>query len=403
MPRKRPTRLALLIALASAGSTALAEDLSPNLQINGFATAGFTSVTDDFGGEYLATPLTPGSGIDKDGSFNHNNVLGIQLTYQVDEKIDLVGQLISMGTESYDTRAEWAYLGYRVNDSLRLRAGRFAMPLYMYSESVRVGQAYPWARLPVEVYSGSPFHNMDAVDALYRLPLGDWDLNAQAYLGRFGASNPAYSADAKGLHGLNVTLGNGSFALRAGYSKSDVSVTFSPFIVIPPLANAPMPSISEETSTFANLGTSYDDGQWFIAAEASQSRVGGHVIDHESAYLSVGRYVGKWLPFVLAGKVNTINGGECRNTFAPIAAPLYGPATPMVVDGLCRAQEREQTSYSLGARYDLSKRASLKLQVDHVKDFHDTPGLYFTPATATGTLSDDDSTEVITLNINAAF
>lgn len=41
---------------------------------------------------------------------------------------------------------------------------------------------------------------------------------------------------------------------------------------------------------------------------------------------------------------------------------------------------------------------SLKLEVDHVQDFHNSQG-YFTGVV----LSDDDSTDVITANVNATF
>lgn len=400
MPFPRPTRLALALFLLS--GTALADNLTPSLQLNGFATAGFTTVTDDFGGRYLGNALMPGSGMDDDGSFDLDNVLGIQLSYQVDERIDLVGQLISTGKESYDTRAEWAYLAYRVNDNLRLRAGRFALPLYMYSENIHVGQAYPWARLPVELYAGVPFSNSDGVDVLYRVALGDWDLNAQAYQGQLFADNQAYSTTVKNLHGANVTLGKDSLSLRLGYNEAKTSVVFNPFLGLP------YPNAVSAKTTFADLGLGYDDGRWFAAAEAIQFRLAGYINDMDAGFVSVGHYFGKWLPYVMWSKVNSVNGDECRTTFLPLFA-LLGPAAPAYADATCRGQEREQTSYSVGFRYDATRHVSLKLEVDHVTDFHDTAGLFGAlppvpgPVTVPGTLRDSDSTEVITFNVNAAF
>lgn len=397
----------LAIALASLSSSALAENLTPNLQINGFATAGASTVTKDHGGRYLSSAFAPNDGIDNDGNFSNDNVLGIQLNYQLDERTDLVGQLVSSGRENYETHAEWAYLGYRVNDNLRLRAGRFALPIYMYSENIRVGQAYPWARLPTETYvTFVPSSN--GMDALYRLPLGDWNLDAQAYTGRSAFSNSILSAEFKHQLGANLTLGNGSFSVRAGYNTGDVSIELDPSLLLP--------EIKDVKGSFTDLGMSYDDGRWFAAAEITQARTGGYAPDTDAGFISVGHYFGKWLPYVMFSKSNAVKGDECRSAFnATITATLtpFGLASyaPAFADAACRGQEREQTSYSAGFRYDVSKRTSLKLEVDHVTDFHNTPGLFGNLPTqpgplgvpVPGTLTDDDSTNVITFNINATF
>lgn len=399
MPPKEMKRLPLALLLAATAGPALADDLSSNLQINGFATAGFTSVTEDYGGRYLSDIFDPSSGVDNDGSFIADSVLGVQLKYRLDDQLDLVGQLVSVGREDYQTRAEWAYLAYRVNNQLRLRIGRFAQPLFMYSENIRVGQAYPWAHLPSEVYfnvSGATSFN--GADALYRLPLGDWTLDAQAYVGRTTISQAVVTDDANRQLGVNVTLGNGNLALRAGYNQGDLTFTFN----LPPALTPP--PITNERATFTELGMSYDDGRWFAAAEATQIRVSGYTQDTDAAFVSVGHYIGKWLPYIGFGKVNIVNGDECRATYTPLLVPLYGPFAAAAADATCRSQlENEQASYSVGFRYDLSRRASLKLQLDHVTDFHDTKALFNGITTATGTLSDDDSTDVITFNINAAF
>ncbi|MDF3029687.1 MAG: rane protein [Moraxellaceae bacterium] len=402
-PRLR--RLALTLVLVTDCSPLLAEELSTNLHVNGFGTAGFTSVTEDFGGEYLGNPLLGVEGIDEDGSFSFDNVLGLQVRYQADERLDLVGQLVSVGREDYDTRAEWAYAAYRVNDNLRLRAGRFAMPLYLYSENIHVGQAYPWARLPVEVYATGAFSNVDGVDALYRMPMGDWGLDLQALVGRQDVNELAFSATANNLYSVNATLGNDAFRVRASYSEAEADFTFSPFLLLPAPINAPFPPIDDEKISFSSLGMTFDDGRWFAAAEAIQFRFDGWTADREAAFASVGHYFGKWMPYVMVSKANAVEGDECRSTFAnyPPVAGAFGPAAPVFAQGFCSASEQEQTSYSTGFRYDISPRSSLKLQVDHVTDFHGTPGHFTAPATPTGTLGDDDRSEIITVNLNTAF
>lgn len=440
MPFKRCTPLACAIALASLAGVTRAESVTPDLQINGFATAGASTVDEDFDGLYLGAPSVRDSGIDSSGNFRHDNVLGLQISYQLDEKTDLVGQFLSTGVNDYDTRVAWAYMGYRVNDNLRLRAGRVAAPLFMYSESIRVGHAYPWARLPSEAYAlSATFDNSDGVDALIRVPLGDWNLDTQLNVGRFTTTNDMYTLSTRDQYSANVTLGNGNFSLRLGYNSAQIDVSY-------PSAGVKLSGDAH----FADIGMSYDDGQWFAAAEANQAHMKGPLSDSDAAFVSVGHYIGKWLPYVMFGKANAVNGDECRvpatqQYTAGFTATLYPavyaaaeaaalaagapPATaaaiadaqgraavanaaPRYADASCRGQEHEQTSYSIGFRYDLNKRTSLKLEVDHVTKFHDTAGFFAgLPAqsgpggltSVPGTLSDDDSTNVVTFNINATF
>ncbi|MCD6059810.1 MAG: hypothetical protein K0S16_121, partial [Moraxellaceae bacterium] len=361
------SRCCLLALVLGAGTTsALAEDVTPNLQINGFGTFGYTTVSDDFGGKYQSETFSPGSGVDDKGSFSFGNVLGLQLKYNVDEKIDLVGQLVAQGDENYDTRAEWAYAAYAVTDRLNLRAGRFAQPLFMYSENIRVGQAYPWAHLPTEVYfNASIATSFDGVDVLYRHPLGSWNLDLQAYTGRTSQSELAFSSDIRRQLGANVTLGNGDLSLRAGYNEGHLNYTFN-FVPAPP-------PITDETARFSEIGLTYDDGTWFAAAEITQIRAEGYTPDSDAAFASVGRYFGKWLPYVVFSKANAVKGDECRGGFIPIITGQLvaggmppanaAAAAPGIADFTCRSQlENEQTSYSLGFRYDISRRSSLKLQ-----------------------------------------
>lgn len=395
-----PIRLGLATALVSCSLSAAAEELSSNLHVNGFATAGVSSVTEDFGGKYLADPIFFGGGIDNDGSYSFDNVLGIQLRYKADDRVELVGQLVSVGKENYVTRAEWAYLSYRVDDSLSLRGGRFAMPLYMYSENIKVAQSYPWARLPSEAYLVGGFSSVDGVDALYHAALGNADLNIQAFTGGLDISNAGITGELTRVAGLNATIGIGDFSVRAGHTAADVNLAF----VNPPV---PLPVVVGNTASVSSVGMIYDDGVWFAAAEATRFSMEGFFTDTDAAFVSVGRYMGKWLPYVMLSKSNAVQGDECRGELTQFYAPTMGPASPAVAEAVCRGTEKEQTSYTLGARFDVSRRTSLKMQVDHVTDFHDTPGFfYFAPGgsgPASGTLTDGDSTEVITFNINTAF
>ena len=159
---RKPAALALAVALASLAPLSHAENVSAKLRINGFATAGASWVTDDFNSLYNADTFLPRSGTDENGNFTDANVLGIQLNYALDDQYDLVGQLVSKGIEGYETRADWAYIAYKASDRLRVRAGRFAAPFFLFSDNRNVGQAYAWATLPVELYGAVPLDSIAA-------------------------------------------------------------------------------------------------------------------------------------------------------------------------------------------------------------------------------------------------
>jgi hypothetical protein len=478
---RRPTPLALGIVLASLAGLAQAEDITSNLRINGFATAGASWLSEDFRSKYQADARYPSSGIDETASLNHDTVLGLQLTYELNDRFDIVGQLVSTGRANYDTRLEWAYIAYQLNENLRLRAGRFAAPMFMYSESLHVGQSYPWVRLPAELYATTAsFSSVDGLDLLYSQPMGDWKLDAQLTLG--GSKVDKLNVKVEGWSSLNLALSNGPFTVRGGYSASKVDFDFSknPYGIAPEQLvylfdqyGGVDLNMQKADATFADIGISFDDGNWFAAAEFGREEVEGYINDFEAGFVTVGHYFGKWLPYAMFSKINSINSDECLTQMGPAAgnaattaaqlsasipalqasaataastaAQATATAANQFANGdfagyavsiqtaatqsalasslqsqvvLAGAQAMaitntiipnligatavtcagvEQTSYTAGFRYDATKNVSVKFAVDHVRDFNGTIGLFAAPPPA------DESTEVFTLNVNAAF
>lgn len=420
---RKPAAIALALGFAALAPLAHGESVTSKLQINGFATAGGSWVTEDFNTRYNADPFLPDSGTEENGNFTDFNVLGIQFTYALDERFDLVGQMVSKGSQNYETNAAWAYIAYKANDQLRVRTGRFAAPFFLFSENRNVGQAYPWARPPVEVYGAVPIDSLDGLDILFRQPLGNWNVDAQLTAG--GSRNE--NSSLKNSTNVGVTLSNNNFSVRAGYSESKLDVVFgkNPFGTgtnqLGYLMNTYGVDLDahEEDASFADIGAIYDDGNWLVIAEYGERRISRFLSDQDAGYLTVGHYFGQWLPYVMYSKINTVMGDECQADLGPALAnasaaaaqafAVFGPASPEYAQAVGMAQAvggstyllcagNEQTSYSAGFRYDATKQVSVKLQVDHVRDFHNTPG-YFSGVV----LTDDDSTDVITFNVNATF
>lgn len=369
------SRLGLATLIAGMSSIALAENITPNLKFNGFATATVSVLNDDQGGEYIPD-LYGYPGISQTANFGLDSLIGLQFDYRVNEQINVVAQLVAQGRNDYEVNAEWAYIGYQINDQLRLRAGRFGLPTFMFSETIHVGQSYPWARLPVEVYNGVPVTNFDGVDLLYRQPLGDWNLDAQVLVG--GSNTELFRTE--NAIGANVSLSNGDLTARVGIVSSKLTLDSTALI---PTPACPLLCVYEAPTSFANAGFLYDNGKLFLAGELSQLKVDGWLKDWNAGYISAGFYQGKWMSYVLWSKINATNGDECLNN--PGCAPQFA------------SSYEEQSTLAAGAKYTLSSNVNLKGQYDHVHNFNGTTGLM------SGGPTPPDAFGVFTLSLTASF
>lgn len=367
---KKPYHLLLISVATSLFTSAYADNISPNLKINGFATANVASITENQGGNYLTDQRTGFEGYGQSPSMGLESLLGLQFDYRVDDQTNLVAQLVTQGRNNYDVYAEMAYVSYKVNDHFTVRGGRFSTPSFMYSESRLVGQAWPWVRLPVEAYYGMSSSNTDGLGLLARFPLGDWNLNAELLTG--GSHEEKFQT--KGVLGLNLSLSNENTTFRAGYIdakvdvKTDCSIpTATPGSPGPSISVVPCPlAVHEEPMNFSNLGLLHDDGKVFFAAELSRLQVDGWVADWTAGYISAGYYLGKALPFVLWSKLNSQHVQDCYALGNILSTPIPWCSAPYWY--------KEQTTVALGMRYFLSPKTSLKAQYDHVFDFNNTTG-----------------------------
>lgn len=405
------TRIGLGVALAGFCLSATAENLTPDLQLNGYMTAGMAWMNNNHGATY---PKNTGNGapyIQTDPTAEYDSVAGLQFKYRLNDQASLVTQLIAAGQDtqqnSYSTKVNWAYIDYRVNDELTLRGGRFAFSTYMYSENLHVGEAYPWARLPVEIYSQlGGLYSLNGLELLYSHSFGNWNLTLQPNLGDEQLNGYAVNNSRQ----LAATLSNDNLTLHLGTGTADLNLN-QPTVVQslqaatdaqlgdPTASNPATQAVNQmiadginlhhDRGSFSDAGFIYDDGKWFAAGEMSELRIAGYPIDFNAGYGSVGHYFGKWLPFVLYSHYKNVNNDE--------AAAGFPPALAGIAAALVAANNAEQTTTSIGARYQLKQNMSLKMQADRVSGFKDTNGLFVAPAEPLKTVY------VYSLNLNAAF
>lgn len=130
------------------------------MSVNGFATVGYTSSNADDLVFRSAINRWPEEG----GNFKTESALGLQLNYQVSDKVDIVVQSL-LENKNYDQIMDYfemAFVRYQFNRNWSVRAGRINYNAYLLSEYIHVGYSYLWAAPPMEYYT--PSSNLSYID-----------------------------------------------------------------------------------------------------------------------------------------------------------------------------------------------------------------------------------------------
>ncbi|WP_334187605.1 hypothetical protein [Noviherbaspirillum sp.] len=97
---KKMIKRSLMLLLSLQPVTSMAEDVTRNLQVNGFATASAAWLDNDQGGEYIQDAYG-NPGYTEKPDFGKESVAGLQITYRIDDRSNLVTQLLSEGRNEY--------------------------------------------------------------------------------------------------------------------------------------------------------------------------------------------------------------------------------------------------------------------------------------------------------------
>jgi hypothetical protein len=368
------SRLGLLAAGLLCSSAVFAQNLTPQLKINGFATAGIAWLDKDsagWGTNALGTPVYYDgaaymqnsygrAGITRDANTNFDSVLGLQFDYQVNDSTNLITQLVAKGQsqDGYKVQADWAYIRYALNDNWVARFGRVGFPGFMYSDSMLIGYAHPWVRPPTEVYANTPVPSVQGADITYRHDMNDWALSTQLMLGNAQTSDGRLTL--QNVASLYFTLSRENFTLRAGHMN---------FTLQNNVSLAPLPNFNPTSnSNFSSIGMLYDDNDWLFASEVVQQKVASWPADFNAGYVTFGHYFGKFLPYVNYGNIHTL--GSVDKTLNGINTR---PSSVFA-----------QSSYSAGLRFDPKPGFCLKAQVDHIMP-SSTDGIFRFPSFPTAT------------------
>jgi len=355
---------ALLAAFASVPASAV--------QFDGFLTAG-GALSDEATTGYLGT-------INDEISFETDSRFGLQISSDIADDTSVVAQLLGAGAdENFNAKVEWAYIDYEFNGNVSLRAGKIKEPVFLISDYVEVGYAYPWIRPPAEVYSNNPLNTVNGMELLIQFPMGKNVLSLQPYLGSNTEDIPGTNGfgqfEATAISGIDIKFAGRGYTIHASTLKTDVTTQGG--LQIP--LNAPGSSgtlaanlVSAGEAELTSAGFNLDIANVVLYAEWQEREITGTVStlfpDQESSYVTLGYRIGKWLPHVTVATIEgtTSTAPSSAGTTAVTCADASGctvGGNPFA-DGapLGNFGRAEQDSTTVGLRYELNDSAALKFE-----------------------------------------
>ncbi|HYD81081.1 MAG TPA: hypothetical protein VEC06_14850 [Paucimonas sp.] len=405
--------LAMPLAISNAYAT---DDGGPSVIVTGYGTLAYTG-TDTDAAEY-GRP-NQWSGVKKTFRNGVDSNFGIQGTILVNDWLSFTAQGLArkIATDDWSARLYWGFAKAKINKEWSVRIGRIGLPVYMISDFRNLGYANTFIRPPAEVYSQVVFDNVDGADVIYQTAFGDTSVTAQLAAGNTeekvaaakgsptgAALGGNASIEGKSMWALNVVVENGPLTLRVGRAEASVKIDDSSrvnalltglraagtgygFSQLNRLADDLAADGNKPKGSFTSLGLGLDWNNFVVQSEFAKRKTRTYIASTTSWYVLGGYRIGKFLPYAVHGSLR--RDSVVANT-VPTSCPAGYPAacTPTMqalragVTALTTtATQGEQSTTSLGVRWDFHKSAALKVQVDRVKP-HNGQGLFLNPTPA---------------------
>ena len=382
--------IAAMLAMPLALSSAFAQEAEgPSVKVSGFGTGALTW-TDTNEAEF-GRP-NQASGAKKKPRTGVDSNLGLQADVRINDWLSFTGQgLVRRDAEdNYGAELAWAFAKFKVSDQFSVRVGRIGLPAFMISDYRNVGYANTFLRPPVEMYSQVPFNSLDGIDATWQQSFGDTTVTGQlAYGGTEAQVAGGLTGKSEKMSAISVVAEHGPFTARFGRVDATVEITGSASLNqllgglraagagyrFPQLVTmADELEARDKKASFTSLGLGMDWNDIVVQTEFAKRKTATYVNDTTSWYVMGGYRFGKVLPYFIHGKVS-IDGHPAN--VVPTACPAGYPAACTPTMNALRAGaarlpysgtgQGEQSTTSIGMRWDLYRSLALKAQVDRVK------------------------------------
>jgi hypothetical protein len=345
--------------------------------VNGFGTLGAVHSNLERA-DYTAIYLQP-TGAGRSGSWTHDvdSVFGLQGAANYG-KWKLVVQGITKQTahDNWKPTIEWANVRYSFTDNFSVRAGRFAMPTYLFSDTRLVRYAMTAVRPSVEVYRMLPVPRLDGFEMSYNFKTGPVGQNVRAIYGKntTDLSKVAYARNMDNIalvHDMSV----GDFTIHAAVQKRKFEVVIL----------APVRSVTAvQHYKVADLGVSYDNGEQVVMVELVRTWLKRRQLSASSfGYVAnVGQRFGNFTPYVQYGKLD--------------------PVDEILLTG---ARAPASSTKTVGVRWDFYPNFALKAQYDRAQAENRSRGTFVNPVTAPPALAFpvNSSSDQVSVSLDFVF
>jgi hypothetical protein len=416
---------ALPISIISVSvSSANAEEASP-ISISGFGTLGLArSSSKDV--EFIRDLSQP-KGI-KSGEWSGliDTVLGVQANWQILPELEVVGQLVSRYhyDDNRDPRLDWAFIKWVPDSRLSLRLGRIGSDIMMRADARVVGYSSLTVRPSVDFFGTLIFSSLDGADVSLTLPIGEGLIRSKLFSGvveeKVSGSFGTWDTTGSHVYGGIVDYFIGPWQLRfsaaAARYSNNIDTPQANQLTDGLYAAADATGIDDARiaadglatkgahSYYHSLGAIYDKGPLQIQAavnnittdmdsfQNSQSGylLAGYRIKEVTPYVGISRWVSTpkdvvtGLPDTLATPGGTIDFSELNQGY----------------QATLDATGANQTTYTLGARWDVFPNIALKFQWDAIRGNEDSKTPYAGAQTGSGWAG---RTDVISTTLDFTF
>jgi len=368
------TLLPLLAALCGGSAWAAEHDEGAAFTVRGFGTLGVARSSSDQA--EFARDFSQPSGI-KGGQWSGriDSVLGVQANWRATPELELVGQLVSRYRydESRVPRVEWAFAKWEPDARVALRAGRIGADFMMLADARLVGYSSLTVRPTPDFFGPLFFSHFDGADASLTWPLGGGLLRGKLFAGAISEKTPLavelWDTSGSSTRGLVFDYLDGPWQWRASTAtvKFSHGIEFARQLAIrlrdagaAADAAADALTVAGTTTRYHSLGVVYDAGPLQVQAMLNAIRhEAGYLHNSRAGYLLAGYRLGAVTPYV--------GVSWWKSKPKPYSTGLTDPVLNGEYDFIMATSIADQTTYTLGARWDVLSNVALKLQWDAVR------------------------------------
>lgn len=365
-----------------------------SLTVRGFGTLGATRSSSGEAG--FVRDLSQPQGSAKRWSAKNDSNIGLQLNWAASTDLELVGQAVSRYhyDGSYDPEVSLAFAKWNPDARTSVRIGRVSADFLMLSDSRLVGYSYLPVRPSVDYFGQLFLSRLDGADLSLTFPTDAGVFRAKAFAGRVNEKVPyslgVWDTEGSNVNGLILNFQRGPWTWRGSLANvrfssnhefsglaSTLRTIGSTYGYASATSAADAISVKGTTSTYYSFGFVYDDGPVLVQGMVNQIDNASHVFQNSNAaYFLAGYRMGTLTPYSGVSRVKS----SYKNLSNGLPAGAGFDTAIQSVNGLMAATTMNQTTWTVGTRWDFQPNMALKLQWDAIRGKPESRFLFSAPS-----------------------